>query len=508
MKQVGKLEKMTKKVNLEYFRAKGLLPFQAEFSLNFLESEDKRYWEFASSSGIGKNRLGSVLVLHLLEEDPNRRILILSTPLLLMQWKLEIESLLTSAKLPYSPIIVDRKTYLELESNVTFDKSPWPIPAVILMSVDLAKRDDMASNLKSVNWDLIIFDESHLLKKGKRKVLFDELRESKAAHRGLLLTTIPAFPDNVDTKSVGWDVVDWEGRPVFPSFEKKLTSIYYKRSEEEHSFYKDLKSFTEKLTQSFSYAKLQQASIFRAASSSIYAVERMLGRLFSEWRHLRNKIAHGIPWSDDDIEKVQKQLIMATDELGVVEELSESLVIEPNEFLFLYQKLEALLDQVEEIHIDSKLDALISYTRKFFDIGNKTHLCIWCSFANTLQYLESSLESLEEPIYSLSGSLEPSELKNRLESFQNNGGILITTDVSSKGLTFEYVDECINYDLPLNAKILYLRWTRFHRISRKKDFSMSFIKDESKALPWEEELVKTLEDSISSEAESGAPIKL
>jgi len=174
----------------------------------------------------------------------------------------------------------------------------------------------------------------------------------------------------------------------------------------------------------------------------------------------------------------------------------------PLTYLFiasLYQQLEALLDQVEEISVDSKLDALITFARNFFDTERKTFLCICCSYVKTIQYLGTSLEILKKPTYLLTGSLEQSELKAALESFQKNGGILLATDISLKGVSFEFVEECVSYDLPLNALTLYLRWTRFNRISRKTDFRMSVLKDDSKALPWEENLLKVIENSISSE---------
>jgi len=77
---------MPKKADLEYFRAKGLLPFQAEFAISFLESEHEAYWELASPAGMGKTRLGAALVAHELEEGSNKLILVLAPASLLIQW--------------------------------------------------------------------------------------------------------------------------------------------------------------------------------------------------------------------------------------------------------------------------------------------------------------------------------------------------------------------------------------------------------------------------------------
>ena len=108
---------MTEKTDIEYFRSKGLLPFQAKFALSFIESGDNKYWQLASSVGMGKSRLGAALILHELENNPNKRLLVLAPPALLLQWQYEISSFLKTAELPFIPTIVDRKKFLELESN-------------------------------------------------------------------------------------------------------------------------------------------------------------------------------------------------------------------------------------------------------------------------------------------------------------------------------------------------------------------------------------------------------
>ena len=493
------MEKMTEKTDLEYFRAKGLMPFQAEFAVSFLESGENRYWEFVSPVGMGKTRLGAALIFYELETNLNKRLLVLAPASLLSQWQCEISAFLTKTELPCNPIIIDRKAYLELESNTTEDKSPWPFPSVILMSIDLAKRDDMVSSLISVSWDLIIFDESHLLSGGKRKTLLERLKKSEVARRGLLLTAIPKFFDNVVTKMTNWDVVDWDGRPLFPSFEKKMASIYYLRTEAESDFFRELQGFTARLPNSLSYGKFLETNMVRIASSSMYALERKLRRLFSNWGHLRNKIAHSVPWSGEDLESIQRDVSMGSDELAEVDELSQFATGEPLNFIDLYNELETLLDQIEDVSVDSKLDALISYVQEFYEDNNQTHLCIWCSYTNTVQYLGSSLQELGQPVWSNTGALGAVERMARIESFRQNGGILITTDAASEGATLEYVDECINYDLPINQQAFDQRWGRFLRLGRKRDFRMLVLKDESKTLLWEDEVFNTFADSDTSQ---------
>ncbi|MBW2065687.1 MAG: DEAD/DEAH box helicase family protein [Deltaproteobacteria bacterium] len=490
---------MSRKVNLEYFRGKGLLPFQAEVALSFVESEDEKYWEIVMSVGMGKTHLGACLVAYELEEDLDKRILVLAPAAFLEQWNHEILEFLQMNKCTLCPLIVDRKTYLELESNVPVGENPWPVPSVILMSVDLAKREDMVSKLEKVTWDLIIFDESHLLSKGKRRALLERLRKTNVSHRGLLLSAIPQQFENVITKVVNREVVDWEGRLVFPQFEKNVALVYYYRTEEERRFFRELQDFAARLPNNFPYGKLQERNILRAGSSSLYALEGILRKLIVRWRHLRNKIAHNVPWTSEDLASMQEDIFTGSEELEAVEELSEIMIVRAEEFLELYVTLERILDQIDELPVDSKLETVLSYINKFFTGKTKSHLCIWCSFARTAEYLTSSLQDVGLQVWSITGALKAAERMCNLKCFRAKGGVLIATEAASEGVALEYVDECINYDLPANQQIFGQRWGRFLRFGRNRDFRMVALKDGSKALSWEEKLFETLKIEASSE---------
>ena len=496
---MGKLDKMNKKESIKYFRAKGLLPFQAEFALNFIEQKGKRYWQLISPVGTGKTRIGVSLVAYELEEESNKRILVLAPNSLLMQWHSELYKDVLIASLQNPPLIIDRKTYLELESRTPVGKSPWPLPAIILMSFDLAKRDDMTENLCSVIWDLVIFDESHQLV-GKRKYLFNRLKDRRAMRRALLLSATEGQPfGDIITKLTLRDVVDWDGKALYPVFEKKLEPIYYERTKKEKAFLNELEQFANRLSALSPVGKFQGTNILRVASSSIFAIEQTLHRFIDSWKIIRNKMAHNIPLTKEDTEKIQQYFINITDETEEIEEIPDVISIPSQELLSLFQETESLLSQIEEIPDDSKLNALISYVQEVFKVKSKGYLCIWSTYANTINYLSINLQDFEKPVYSLTGSLDPDTRCNMINRFQETGGILITSDVASEGVTLHYVDECINYDLSLTPDRFEQRWGRFLRVGRKTEFKMVILRDLSKSFTWEEDLLKRIETSLLSE---------
>lgn len=489
---------MNKSKPIDYFRAKELLPFQADFAVNFIASKDKPYWQLVSPVGTGKTRLTGFMMAYMLEEEAKRRILVLAPAMLLEHWRAELSEMIKSIREDLSPLIIDRKAYLEIESQVPLDENPWPLPAIALMSIDLAKRDDMTKNLSKTIWDLVIFDESHLLT-GKRKSLFDYLIKSSVINRALLLTATPSQQPfwNVFTKEINWDeVVDWNGQALYPSFEKKVVNVFFERTGEERAFLNDLEAFSDKLGSLLPHGKFQKSAILRAASSSFYALERGLQRLLVSWRAMRNKLAHSIPLTTEDLETTQHQLTVDIDEVEGLEEILEAIMIPPHEFMALYRKLESLLDRLEEIQTDSKLDSLQFYLKRCSENKCKGYICVWTSFKNTAEYLNSSLQGLGMPVYLLTGSLQSNDIKERILSFKGNAGILIITDVALEGITLEFVDECINYDLPLNPLKFEQRWGRFLRAGRESEFRMVVLRDLSKSLRWEEELLNKLEGTM------------
>lgn len=496
---------MSDKAKLEYFRSRKLQPWQVDFALRFLESEEKRFWELVAPTGAGKTHLATVLIAHEMEDGSDKRTLVLAPAQTLLIWQSQLLSFWSTLSAPAcTPLIVDRKTYLELESKVPVGQSPWPLPAIVLMSIDLAKREDMTQKLSDVKWDLVIFDDIHKFI-GMRKALFDRLTESGAVRRALVLAQVehPLLSDIVTTERIALkDLVDWKGRPLFGPFEKKLVQVHYTRTEEERAFLSELQVFADQLANKLSFGRLRENIILRVSSSSMYATAGMLLRLRDTWRPLRNKIAHGIPWTNDDVERVQQQLSSAFDEPEGIIEMAAGKTVQPEEFLAFFQKLELLLNQIDEIPSDPKMDALIYYITGFCEGKDEPYLCIVSSFKDTVHYIYSSVQDLDIPAYSLTSSQQFDERMGSIRAFQENGGLLIATDAGLEGVALENVAECINYDLPIDARMFERRRGRFARFGGKGRFRMVVFKDQSEALSLEEDLLKTLDDMMSFQKKS------
>lgn len=448
--------------------------------MDFLESEDKPYQELVSPASTGKTNLAAALIAYQMERGSNKRSLVLAPAQVLNVWQSALSSWLSPELAP--PTVVDRKTYLQMESLAREGESPWPTPALILMSIDLAKRDDICGSICAASWDLVILDEGHLLR-GKRRVLCDSLTKSKAARHVLLLSIPPSRFRAAVTKVDLQDIVDWNGRPIYIPFKKVLVPIYYTRTDRERALLDELEQFASGFTSSF------RSLILQSAFSSMYSAGRMLRHLSESWRFLRNKIAHNMHWTNEDLERIYSQLSVFAEEPELVKDSPDSMGVPVQEFLTAYNKLESLLDEIEELSEDSKLDTLLVYLNERIKDG--ACLCIWTSFATTAEYLHSNIQMVaERRVQCVTGGLDADERRNRLAAFQQDGGILILTDSAAEGVALDYVDECVNYDLPMRPAALEQRWGRFLRIARKRSFKMTTLVDRSGASTWEEQVLK------------------
>ncbi len=492
---------MNSKLNLEYLSSKGLLPFQASFALTFLQSKGNTYQELVAPTGLGKTRMASTIISMELERNENQRILIITPKVVLTQWQFELHSQLQTSELNVEPIIVDHKSFFKYQTDALAGSPMWPSPSVILMSKDVAIRDNVSESILETKWDLVVIDESRFIKKGKLQSLFDSLKSNKVAERAILLTSFEPYLDDDSVMTVRWnDIIDWNGNSIFAVRDRLLIPINYKRTEEEQEFLKEVFSFAELFENKFPYGKLQATTFLKSASSNIYAVEKSIRRLMDAWKPIRNKIAHNMPLADEDIERIPRQLESITDELETIVETQDISDIQKNnvrlnDYLVAYIKLESLLEQITEISHDSKLEALISFIHQL-DLGPDKYVCILTSFASTAYYLHTNLEEEMNNIFLVTSGISIENRANRINAFREFGGTLIATDGALAGVDLSEINYCISYDLPSNIDRLEQRLGRFLRFGRNESLEMFVLVDTTNAYEWEVELLNRLNNLI------------
>jgi superfamily II DNA or RNA helicase len=477
---------------LNEFKESGLLPFHHQFAELFFDPHSPKFWMFTSPVGTATTKMAAKFISLELGEQESSRVLVLTPAPLLIHYQEEIAQFETGVE----AIIVDRKQFLELESQSNQKKDIWPENSVILMSIDLAKLQDIRASLVSTRWDLLVIAESHMLS-GKRLDLFRAMIKANSLNKALLLTATPRSEiDGVEPYIIRHEeVTNWNGEFLFPKIQRKVHIIEYKRSSEESSFLSRLVDVGDELINAFATGGLQRELLLRSSSSAIYTVETVLSRFLEGWQPMRNKLAHGVVPLASDLDKMQSHLTTVIAEFIDNPDSPITPIKNTDSFLQVFSAVEDLLESLYEISEDSKIESLIRYLQR--DTRDKNaHVCIWTSFVTTANYLNTSLDSLRMPIFCLNGTMGVNERINIFDQFSRTPGILIVTDVALEGIDFQFVGECINYDLPTNSLQFEQRWGRFLRYNREVPFIMSVFRDLNKNFEWEDHLLMQFLDKI------------
>ncbi|MDB4373024.1 helicase-related protein, partial [Mariniblastus sp.] len=220
--------------------------------------------------------------------------------------------------------------------------------------------------------------------------------------------------------------------------------------------------------------------LMKAASSSQFALEQQLNRM----QHLRNQITHGLEeflndsdrdtnlWSDDIESNPTPNLYQQT-------------------LLKFGDRIAALIETLEAVSTDSKLDSLISLLNRLglFSSSDR-RVCIFTSYIATATFLESTLSEHHSHVASVTGSLSYTEREQAVSNFGQNGGILIATPAMS--MWIPEVAAVIFYDLPMNPATLDAGIGEYIRIGRSGPAHICAFTDESEILLIEQ-LQKTIE---------------
>ncbi len=463
--------------NLESLREAGLLPHQAQFIVDFLAPGSPPYQQLMTPTGAGKSIMVSELTDRLIVEHHAVRVLILTTRLALQRQFLDI----LRQHVKRIPVIgIDKRAFRGLEASVDVGLSPWDRPIVAVMTLDLAKQEDIANSLAAVKWDLVVVDEAHGIT-GQRKELIDRLIDSGAIRRLLLFAAIPSadalsLPGLVTTK---WsrDIVDWEGHPLFKTSRERRV-VVYRRGSDEVDFLRNLKQLSKELIDD-PVAALQRSLLLRVAASSLYAIELSLLRQ-------RNRLAHGMPFPSVIAER-DLQSESTLEEAALEEALDYSIWANPASAL---ARITTLIEDLDGISSDEKLQSLLALVEKITTASQTCRVCIFSSFIATVSYLYSSLRDAGTEAYQFTGAMSYKERDRAYHRFTETGGVLVASSVATTGLDLAHADVGINYDLSASRLEMEQRWGRIDRPGRTGSCIMYAFKDMSGVIPLEAEALR------------------
>lgn len=161
-----------------------LNPHQVDAAMFAVKSPLSNGAILADEVGLGKT-IEAGLVLAQYWAERRRKIILIVPASLRMQWRQELED-----KFYIDSVLMESKEFNRLrKAGVT---NPFEVSnKVVICSYDFASRK--ASELKAVNWDLVIMDEAHRLRNAYKpnNVTGNKLKAALSGRKKLLLTATP-----------------------------------------------------------------------------------------------------------------------------------------------------------------------------------------------------------------------------------------------------------------------------------------------------------------------------
>ena len=425
------------------------------------------------------------------------------------QWAARLSEVLAGIPI----CVVDRKAFRELEAISPLGGSPWPEEGISVVSLDLAKQEDIASSLSTMSWDLVIVDQAHRLAAPQRASFLVRLVSTGVVKRLLLLSAvrtpafvkwISAFSDQalpsgpISTTNWTGPLKNWDGSVVARP-RVSLRVVTYTRGPDEVEFLTQFQTILPALVEAGGGNVLIAHILLRRASSSLFALEQSLQRLVQT-----------LVSPEDLFRSITEEQATTESDPELASEEPEPLSTRPTNMPVNKAGAAGLIDQVlsslETVTVDEKLNALIGLIRSIFDssLEDLPHICVFSSYADTVDYVYTACKDAEFSSSKLTGLTAQFERHEVIGHFNRNGGVLISSDTALEGFSLAQVPHVIYYDLPSDPRVLEQRRGRFYCFGRSSPCTLYLFEDGSRTMVTEAKAAETVAKSLYPQDEKGS----
>jgi len=434
-----------------------LLPHQTALVETVFNPESKRIVLLRGDVGLGKSAALVAVAGRLLQERPTARALFLVPAALRTQFA----SMLRDASVP--SLAVDRYVYREMLDASTASEF-WPTGTVAVLSFDFATQPDVQASLELCQWEMVFVDEWHLTR-GARA---ESLHHITASAERVVLASATS-PDKElsgfavgDVTVVEWRrdlVVDSGGKPLPTVPRPVLHEISFRLNPAEIELRATVVDLVKILECDVGAKDWRPVMLFRCLESSPAALERPLQGLMEGATPLDSVDEPLSPLEEpasDDIPNDRSGRSNAEQVAGLAGRA---------------------LREIEASTTDSKLNALGALLSRI-NPGESPprRVLVLTDFVATLFYLAAEIEGYSLACQLLHGSMGTEERVRSLQSFSNNGGILIATRaVIAEGVDLREVTDLVLYDVPRTSAALKQVLGRFDRLGRVSELSVYFF---------------------------------
>lgn len=398
--------------------------------------------------GLGKTIEAGMILLELLMRKLARRVLILTPPSLIEQWRGEM-----SRKFGLDFITHDDETFKALGAQAwaSFDR--------ILASYHTARREPHRAAIADQDWDMVIVDEAHHCR--NRNTLLWKLVNVLRKRYILLLTATP-IQNNLEEL---YNLVTLL-QPGLLSTARRFQSQFVDRRDkltprpqavdQLHRLLAEAMVRNRRSTVAVRLTRRFAQTLRVAPLPAEQALYTDVTRFVKE--HLRREDS---PLSRMALITLQKELgSSGSAAAATLDRLAQAAKLEVAESQVLRALAERTRQQVES----AKVGRLLVLLRDFPD-----KIVIFTQFRMTQDHLFRVLSQAGEPAALFHGGLSRLEKEQAIRAFQGQTRILLSTESGSEGRNLQFCHAICNFDLPWNPMRIEQRIGRLSRIGQTRD---------------------------------------
>jgi superfamily II DNA or RNA helicase len=434
-----------------------LLPFQLEPALSITHGLGCRLL-IADEVGLGKTIQAGLIIAETLARVPNGHALVVAPAALRSQWVEELQR-----RFQLSAATIDAPAIARMVGILGSGTNPWAGCRVVIVSIDYIKRAEVMRALEALVWDVVVFDEAHVLAGvSDRAAAAQQL--SARAHT---LVSLTATPHSGDIQAFARLTALGRLGPASPPL------VMFRRTR------RDVGLMSARRTRWFSVrATAAEAEMHRALLQYARAVCRQRHASANPVRLAMSiLLKRGCSSATSLARSLERRLaLLSSGPLGVAqmplpfettddEEPSGALAVPGLSDRGAEQAmLAALLDKARTAaQGESKTRALRRLLRRRLEPA-----IVFTEYRDTLEQLAQSLD--RHHITVVHGGLTLSERRAALKQFTHGtADILLATDAASEGLNLHHrCRRVVNMELPWSPLRLEQRIGRVDRIGQRQ----------------------------------------
>ncbi|WP_318569893.1 DEAD/DEAH box helicase [Salinigranum marinum] len=396
----------------------------------------------ADEVGLGKTIEVGMILKEMHYRGTDDAVLILTPAQLAQQWQAEMLE----------------KFGLDFTCNYDDDFAGFDAHDHIIASIDTAKSESNRTTVLSRDWDVLVLDEAHYVKNEDTDRY--ELLQKLSYDYAFFLTATPIQNDVTDL----YNIVSLL-RPGLFGTRESFHHYFINSSQETLVNRNELQN------------RLRKVMIRnrREETDIDFTPRNVTTRTFDPSpaeRDLYQSVTDYVraAYSESGGQKLvlmtlQKEVVSSPAALrGTVEKQ-----LEEGKQPAHTDQLEQILERVDAVETPTKLERVQHITEEARERVDKGRVIVFTQFRATQQAILDRLDEAGYTTHPFHGGHTSDQKEEIVKRFEEEGGVLVSTDAMNEGRNLQFCNVMVNYDLPWNPMKVEQRIGRIHRIGQDRE---------------------------------------